>query len=208
MCPKGAVVWVQVYPRPSANYCSPHLAVSMFPVLLAAEMFAARIHFLLRFYRSVVLRDSLWPLCRSFRNLTQRTQRKATESTEDAMENTRNGRCEEQDHLHLHSPYYCRNVFTARTSLVVAPPRSELEGAMTHARMRFGSIDAGCLTKSSSPIAAKSPSGSYELAVRWASLQPPSIVTPTALRCTFAWPTKRTRSARRLRARAISGSTS
>jgi hypothetical protein len=35
---------------------------------------------------SVVLCDSLWTLCWAFRNLTQRTQRKATEGTEGLAE--------------------------------------------------------------------------------------------------------------------------
>ncbi len=46
------------------------------------EMAAPRAHFWSRFGCSVVLRDSLWPLCCAFRNLTPRTQRKAPEGTE------------------------------------------------------------------------------------------------------------------------------
>jgi hypothetical protein len=38
---------------------------------------------------SVVLCDPLWPLCCAFRNLTQRTQRKATEGTEALAETVR-----------------------------------------------------------------------------------------------------------------------
>src|SRR5467141_4210799 len=41
---------------------------------------------------SVVLRASLCPLCCAFRNLTQRTSRKATESTEALLEMNRIGR--------------------------------------------------------------------------------------------------------------------
>jgi hypothetical protein len=49
-------------------------------------MFAPRESFWLRLGFSVVLCDSLWTLCCAFRKLTQRTQRKATEGTEDPME--------------------------------------------------------------------------------------------------------------------------
>ena len=43
-------------------------------------------HFGSRVAFSVILCDSLWTLCWTFRKLTQRTQRKATESTEGLAE--------------------------------------------------------------------------------------------------------------------------
>jgi hypothetical protein len=49
------------------------------------EMFAPRAHFWSRLGCSVVLCESLWSLCWAFRNLTQRTQRKATEGLTEAV---------------------------------------------------------------------------------------------------------------------------
>src|SRR6267378_3940774 len=77
--------------------------------------------FWLRLWRSVVLCDSLWPLCCAFRNLTQRTQRKATENTEGSSAKERNRRGKGGDRLLCTS--YRRNVCAAHTFLVAAPPR-------------------------------------------------------------------------------------
>src|ERR1700676_5319429 len=57
--------------------------------------------------RSVVLRDSLWPLCWAFRNLTQRTRRIATENTEGSREKDRNRRWDERATSLSYSPSKC-----------------------------------------------------------------------------------------------------
>src|ERR1700681_3594610 len=77
--------------------------------------------------RSVVLRDSLWPLCWAFRNLTQRTRRIATKNTE-----AQGRRIEIGDGMRerLLCPTSRRNVCTANTLLVSALPRCELRTAI------------------------------------------------------------------------------
>src|ERR1700704_5325665 len=77
--------------------------------------------FVLRLCRSVVLCDSLWPLCYAFRNLTHRTQRKTTENTEGSSAEKRNRRRKQEDRLLFTSSR--RNVCAAHAFLVAAPPR-------------------------------------------------------------------------------------
>ena len=59
------------------------------------------------------------------------------------------------------------------------------------------------LSKSSLPIAARLPAGLSRPRAAWGSQRSRSIPRPIAMRCTWKWPTRRCRSARRPRRRAI-----